>query len=124
MGVVDFYVQNKVDFAFRNYTGGLVDRHVNFLSRSFWRSWFDLDRVGLEPSRRDYLEYKFGTVLNVNTRNKGLGAIPYYIWIGCHKKPFSSSSLPHEIVERIDALVTESPYLYHANPGDALTRAI
>ncbi|RSL44635.1 hypothetical protein CEP53_011138 [Fusarium sp. AF-6] len=124
LGVVDFYVQNKVDFAFRNYTGGLVDRHVNFLSRSFWRSWFDLDRVGLEPSRRDYLEYKFGTLLNVNTRNNGLGAIPYYIWLGCHKKPFSSSSLPHEIVERIDALVTESPYLYPANQGDALTRAI
>ncbi|KPM37398.1 hypothetical protein AK830_g9159 [Neonectria ditissima] len=124
MGVVDFYVQNKVDFAFRNYTGGLVDRHVNFLSRNFWRSWFDLDRVGLEPSRRDYLEYKFGTVLNVNTRNKGLGAIPYYIWLGCHKKPFSSSSLPHEILERIDALATESPYLHPVNQGDALTRAI
>ncbi|KAH6900388.1 hypothetical protein B0T10DRAFT_26669 [Thelonectria olida] len=124
LGVVDFYVQNKVDFAFRNYTGGLVDRHVNFLSRAFWRSWFDLDRVGLEPSRRDYLEYKFGTVLNVNTRNQKLGAIPYYIWLGCHKKPFSSSSLPHEIVERIDALATESPYLHPANQGDALTRAI
>lgn len=124
LGVVDFYVQNKVDFAFRNYTGGLVDRHVNFLSRAFWRSWFDLDRVGLEPSRRDYLEYKFGTVLNVNTRNQSLGAIPYYIWLGCHKKPFSSSSLPHEIVERIDALATESPYLHPANQGDALTRAI
>ncbi|KAK7430164.1 hypothetical protein QQZ08_003349 [Neonectria magnoliae] len=124
MGVVDFYVQNKVDFAFRNYTGGLVDRHVNFLSRNFWRSWFDLDRVGLEPSRRDYLEYKFGTVLNVNTRNKGLGAIPYYIWLGCHKKPFSSSSLPHEILERIDALATESPYLHPVNQGDALTWAI
>lgn len=124
MGVVDFYVQNKVDFAFRNYTGGLVDRHVNFLSRNFWRSWFDLDRVGLEPSRRDYLEYKFGTVLNVNTRNNGLGAIPYYIWLGCHKKPFSSSSLPNEIVERIDALATESPYLHPVNQGDALNRAI
>ncbi|KAI5467445.1 hypothetical protein BGZ63DRAFT_410410 [Mariannaea sp. PMI_226] len=124
LGVVDFYVQNKVDFAFRNYTGGLVDRHVNFLSRAFWRSWFDFDRVGLEPSRRDYLEYKFGTVLNVNTRNQSLGAIPYYIWLGCHKKPFSSSSLPHEIVERIDALATESPYLHPANQGDALTRAI
>ncbi|KAF7548979.1 hypothetical protein G7046_g8491 [Stylonectria norvegica] len=124
LGVVDFYVQNKTDFAFRNYTGGLVDRHVNFFSRNFWRSWFDLDRVGLEPSRRDYLEYKFGTLLNVNTRNHGLGSIPFYIWLGCHKKPFSSSSLPHEIVERIDALVTESPYLYPANQGDALTWAI
>lgn len=53
-----------------------------------------------------------------------MGSIPYYIWLGCHKKPFSSSSLPHEIVERIDALATESPYLGPANQGDALTRAI
>ncbi|CAG9954992.1 unnamed protein product [Clonostachys rosea f. rosea IK726] len=124
MGVVDFYVQNQIDFSFRNYTGGLVDRHTNFFTRSFWRSWFDLDRVGLEPSRRDYLEYKYGTVLSANCRNRALGAIPYYIWVGCHKKPFSSSSLPHEIVERIDALATESPYLGPVNQGDALTRAI
>ncbi|KAG9255882.1 uncharacterized protein F5Z01DRAFT_521906 [Emericellopsis atlantica] len=124
MGVVDFYVQNQVDFSFRNYTGGLIDRHTNFFTRSFWRSWFDLDRVGLEPSRRDYLEYKYGTVLNLNARNKALGSIPYYIWVGCHKKPFSPSSLPHEIIERIDALATESPYLFPKNQGDALTRAI
>jgi betaine lipid synthase len=124
IGVVDFYVQNQVDFSFRNFTGGIVDRHINFFSRSFWRAWFDLDRVGLEPSRRDYLEYKYGTVLNVNARNRALGSIPYYIWVGCHKKPFSPSSLPHEILERIDALATESPYLHPANQGDALTRAI
>lgn len=124
MGVVDFYVQNQVDYSFRNYTGGLVDRHTNFFCRSFWRAWFDLDRVGLEPSRRDYLEYKYGTVLTVNTRNRNLGYIPYYIWLGCHKKPFSPSSMPHEIIERIDALATESPYLYPANQGDALSRAI
>ncbi|KEY71135.1 hypothetical protein S7711_00957 [Stachybotrys chartarum IBT 7711] len=124
IGVVDFYVQNKVDFAFRNYTGGLINRHVNMVLRNFWRGWFDLDRVNLEPSRRDYLEYKFGTVLNLNARNRTLGSIPYYIWLGCQKKPFSPSSLPHEIIERIDALATESPYLYPANQGDALTRAI
>ncbi|KAH7319979.1 hypothetical protein B0I35DRAFT_478274 [Stachybotrys elegans] len=124
MGVVDFYVQNKVDFAFRNYTGGLVNRHVGFVLRNFWRGWFDLDRVNLEPGRRDYVEYKFGTILTLNCRNKPLGYIPYYIWLGCHKKPFSPSSLPHEIIERIDALATESPYLYPVNQGDALTRAI
>ncbi|RYP32757.1 hypothetical protein DL767_005048 [Monosporascus sp. MG133] len=111
IGVVDFYVQSKIDFAFRNYTGGLVGRHVNWFSRTFWRAWFDLDRVGLEASRRDYLEYKFGTVLDVNTRNYCLGRIPYYIWIGCHKTPFSTS-FPHEIIEKIDALATESPSPY------------
>lgn len=124
MGVVDFYVQSKVDVSFRNYTGGLVDRHVNFLGRTFWRAWFDIDRVGLEPSRRDYLEYRFGTILNVNARNNTLGAIPYYVWLGCHKKPFASSSLPQEIVEYVDALVTESPYLLPANAPSALTRAV
>ena len=123
-GVVDFYVQNGVDFSFRNYTGGTLDRHVNALSRMFWRTWFDFDRVGLESSRRDYLEYKFGTVLNLNQRNKALGYIPYYVWIGCQKQPFSPSSLPHEILERIDALATESPCLYPVNQGDTLTRAI
>ncbi|GKT43198.1 protein-L-isoaspartate O-methyltransferase [Colletotrichum spaethianum] len=124
MGVVDFYVQSKTDFSFRNFTGGLVGRHVNWFLRTFWRAWFDLDRVGLEASRRDYLEYKFGTVLNINARNYSLGRIPYYVWVGCHKKPFSSTSLPHEIIEKIDALATESPYLFPANQGDALTRAI
>ncbi len=130
MGVVDFFVQSKVDVSFRNYTGGFVGRHVNYIGRTFWRAWFDLDRVSLEPGRRDYLEYRLGTVLTANLRNNALGSIPYYIWLGCHKKPFSSSSLPHEIIERIDALATESPYLFPANKPagttgtDALTRAI
>ncbi|KAK3395626.1 hypothetical protein B0T20DRAFT_419372 [Sordaria brevicollis] len=109
IAVVDFYAQSKVDFSFRNYTGGLVNRHVGYFGRNFWRSWFDADRVSLEPARRDYLEYRFGTVLTVNARNYTLGVIPYYIWLGCHKKPFSTSSLPHEIVEHIDAIATESP---------------
>lgn len=124
IGVVDFYVQSKVDFGFRNYTGGFVNRHINFVQRTFWRAWFDLDRVGLEASRRDYLEYRLGTVLNVNDRNRMLGRIPYYIWLGCHKKPFSESALPHEIVEKVDALVTESPYLYPVNHSKALARAV
>lgn len=121
---MDFYVQNQFDFSFRNYTAGFVDRHVNALSRLFWRAWFDFDRVGLEASRRDYLEYKFGTVLNFNERNRALGYIPYYVWVGCQKKPFATSSLPGEIIERIDAMATESPYLCPVNQGDALSRAI
>ena len=110
IGVVDFYVQSQVDFAFRNYGGGLLGRHVNWFLRTFWRAWFDLDRVGLEGSRRDYLEYKFGTILNVNTRNFSLGRIPYYIWVGRHKDHFSYTGLPREIIERMDAFATESPY--------------
>lgn len=124
IGVVDFYAQSSVDVAFRNYTGGLVGRHVNFAARTFWRAWFDVDRVNLEGARRDYLEYRFGTMLNINTRNYMLGAIPYYIWLGCPKKPFSSTSLLDEVVERLDALATESPYLSPANHSAALTRAV
>ena len=52
IGVVDFYVQSTVETAARNYIGGSFNRHVNWLSRVVWRSWFDCDRVGLEAARR------------------------------------------------------------------------
>merc|ERR1712193_324016 len=45
VGVVDFYVQSQVDYSGRNYTGGVVDRHCTFWSRTFWRTWFEIDRV-------------------------------------------------------------------------------
>ncbi|KAI2641040.1 hypothetical protein GGS21DRAFT_502767, partial [Xylaria nigripes] len=99
IGVVDFYVQSRVDVSFRNYTGGSLDRHVNFIGRTFWRAWFDIDRVALEPGRRDYLEYRFGTVHNVNTRNYALGAIPYYIWLGKLKQQISSPVLQEDMVK-------------------------
>ncbi|KAI0798754.1 hypothetical protein GGR55DRAFT_684645 [Xylaria sp. FL0064] len=120
ISVVDFYVQSKVDVSFRNYTGGLVDRHVNFLGRTFWRAWFDIDRVALEPGRRDYLEYRFGTVLSANTRNYVLGAIPYYIWLGAPKQPHSCS----QTLEKVDALLTESPYLSPVSHSNLLSRQI
>ncbi len=96
IGVVDFYVQNMIDLGRRNYTGGDLNRHVHSLSRMFWRAWFDFDRVNLEPARRDYLEYRFGSILNLNFRNYYLGAIPFYIWIGCPRKLKSwSKELSH-----------------------------
>ena len=52
IGVVDFYVQSGVQTSGRNYIGGSIQRHVNWVGRSFWRSWFDLDRVDLESGRR------------------------------------------------------------------------
>jgi betaine lipid synthase len=108
IGVCDFYVQSQVDYRGRNYTGGSTDRHCGFWSRTFWRTWFDVDRVNLEGARRDYLEYRFGTKLSVNARNSILGVrIPYYIWIGCSKdKPEMQSHL-----EELDAAATESPFL-------------
>ncbi|CAG8974099.1 hypothetical protein HYALB_00011621 [Hymenoscyphus albidus] len=127
IGVVDFYVQSIVDLSCRNYTGGALNRHVNWFGRLFWRAWFDVDRVGLEASRRDYLEYRFGTVLSADSRNYLLGSIPYYVWLGCSKRPSSTLGLPNypqEIVERLDAAVTESPYLSPINHTKALSRAV
>ncbi|RDL33095.1 S-adenosyl-L-methionine-dependent methyltransferase [Venustampulla echinocandica] len=127
IGVVDFYVQSIVDLSCRNYTGGAINRHVNWFGRLFWRAWFDVDRVGLEAGRRDYLEYRFGTVLSADSRNYLLGSIPYYVWLGCSKRPdasLSTPNYPHEIVERIDAAVTESPYLSPINHTQTLSRTV
>lgn len=52
VAVCDFYVQSVVDYQSRNYIGGVIDRHCNWLSRTFWRTWFEIDRVNLEPARR------------------------------------------------------------------------
>ena len=52
IGVTDFYVQSNVETMGRNYLGGCLQRHVNWIGRTFWRAWFDLDRVGLEGARR------------------------------------------------------------------------
>lgn len=78
VGVVDFYVQSIVELSGRTYTGGSINRHVTWIGRVFWRAWFDVDRVSLEGARRDYLEYRFGTLKSVDERNYLLGGIPYY----------------------------------------------
>jgi betaine lipid synthase len=127
IGVVDFYVQSIVDLTCRNYTGGAINRHVNWFGRLFWRAWFDVDRVGLEAGRRDYLEYRFGTVLSADSRNYLLGSIPYYVWLGCSKLPSSSltsQNYPHEILERLDAAVTESPYLSPINHTKTVSKYV
>ena len=110
IGVVDFYVQNQVDFMGRNYMGGAIDRHCMWISRVFWRTWFEIDRVNLEPARRDYLEYRFGTILGINARNNFFNTgikLPYYVWVGCSK---DSGAATQKLAE-IDAAATESPYL-------------
>lgn len=102
-------MQSEVDISARNYTGGVINRHVNWLGRAFWRAWFDADRVGLEAARRDYLEYRFGTVISLSKRNYRMGGIPYYIFIGCQKDIESHPSAA--TIEKLDATFTESPYL-------------
>lgn len=115
VGAVDFYVQSIVETSGRNYIGGSFNRHVNWLGRVFWRAWFDVDRVGLEGARRDYLEYRFGTLKTSDERNYVLGGIPYYIFLGTQRglrSPTRSGiEYARESIERLDAACTESPYL-------------
>lgn len=121
---VDFYVQSASSYSLRTFTGGSHSRHVNWFSRFFWRHWFQFDRVHLDEGRRDYLEYRFGTILNVNARNYKLGAIPYYIWIGCQRSAtHSCGALGREAAESIDAHATESPYLSPVVYNERRTKA-
>ncbi|ODH48253.1 hypothetical protein GX48_05653 [Paracoccidioides brasiliensis] len=117
IGACDFYVQSIVDLTCRNYTGGVFNRHVNWVGRAFWRALFDADRVGLDAARRDYLEYRFGTMLSASGRNYLLGGIPYYIFIGCQKEIYASQLHPgsKEVLEKLNAVYTESPYLSATN---------
>ena len=108
VGVIDFYVQNQIEFQSRNYIGGGINRHCMWISRVFWRTWFELDRVNLESARRDYMEYKFGTILTTNRRCRLLGLrIPYYIFVGCTRNPSTSM---HQL-EAVDSAATESPFI-------------
>lgn len=105
IGIVDFYVQDESNYNCKTSTvGGELFRHVNWLSRNFWRLWFELDRVHLDPARRDYVEYRFGTIKSLNCRNTTLGFIPYYIWVGCPKR--EADDLEYRF-----QLATESPVL-------------
>ncbi|OAX79643.1 hypothetical protein ACJ72_06038, partial [Emergomyces africanus] len=126
IGVCDFYVQSIVDLTARNYTGGVFNRHVNWVGRAFWRAWFDADRVGLEGARRDYLEYRFGTVISASERNYLLGGIPYYIFVGCQKEICGNQPHPSskEIVEKLDAAYTESPYLSPTNHRQEVSKTV
>jgi len=83
--VVDFYTAGKLPSLHEKAIGG-ISRECGWISRWFWQIWFDFDHVSLSPHRRDYLEYKFGTVKTYNGRNRFIipfiVRIPYYIWLG------------------------------------------
>ncbi|KAG5716752.1 hypothetical protein E4T56_gene16200 [Termitomyces sp. T112] len=85
LGVVDFYTAGKQPSLHEKAIGG-TSKECGWLSRWFWQIWFDFDHVSLGPSRRSYLEYKFGTVKSYNGRNQFIVPfivrIPYYIWLG------------------------------------------
>lgn len=108
---VDFGVQSdSTSIGRTNTLGGLVNRHVPWFYRTFWRIWFECDKVFLDPSRREYLEYKFGTLKSINCYNSHLGKIPYYIWLGVNKQHDS------QLMYRFNSLATESPYLAPVDP--------
>ncbi|KAG9312680.1 hypothetical protein JVU11DRAFT_7097 [Chiua virens] len=85
LGVVDFYTSGRQPSLHEKAIGG-TSKECRWLSRWFWQIWFDFDHVSLSPHRRDYLEYKFGTVKTYNGRNHFIipfiVRIPYYIWLG------------------------------------------
>ncbi|KAH8923333.1 hypothetical protein BT69DRAFT_1312438 [Atractiella rhizophila] len=98
VGVADFYVSGRKTFGGANEVVGDELRQVGWLSRLFWLHWFELDHVDLHPSRREYLEFKFGTRKSYNGRNRFviplIVRIPYYVWLGTSRnKPSPSLSV-------------------------------
>ncbi|RUS13927.1 hypothetical protein BC937DRAFT_94590 [Endogone sp. FLAS-F59071] len=87
-GVVDFYVSGRSPAPAERLSGS-VNRQCSWFTRFFWMIWFDFDHINLAPGRRDYLEYKFGSLKAINGRNRfvipWLIKIPYYVWLGCAK---------------------------------------
>ena len=74
IGVVDFYTPNKRSDYYRQ---------LGWLSRWFWRIWFEFDNVYLSPGRREYLEHKFGRLKQVSRKNWVICVqIPYYVFLG------------------------------------------
>lgn len=109
---VDFGVQSSAHATGRvNNIGGLMNYHIPWIYRTFWRIWFECDKVFLDPSRREYLEYRFGTLKSINMRNKTLGNIPYYIWLGVNKDE------DHMLSHRFKVLAARSPYLAPVEEG-------
>ncbi|CEL60650.1 betaine lipid synthase [Rhizoctonia solani AG-1 IB] len=96
VGVVDFYASRKNAGLHEESIGG-VGKIVGWLGHWFWQMWFDLDHVDLSPGRRDYLQYKFGTVKILNGRNgmflPWFIQIPYYVWLGCSRSVNVSAAL-------------------------------
>lgn len=127
IGVVDFYVQSIIETTGRNYVGGSFNRHVNWLSRIFWRAWFDCDRVSLEGARRvslqvSSLESKY---VVTNPRRIGLSGIPFWDEENPGREKLSPGRYPllhfpwlpllgsfkrtQELLDKVDASCTESP---------------
>ncbi|KZT42398.1 hypothetical protein SISSUDRAFT_1058490 [Sistotremastrum suecicum HHB10207 ss-3] len=119
LGVVDFYTSGRQLSLHEKAIGG-SSKECGWLSRWFWQIWFDFDHVSLSPHRRDYLEYKFGTIKSYNGRNRFIVPfivrIPYYIWLGRSRAQDVSrlshtfqEDLPIGTVIKSDATETSQP---------------
>jgi betaine lipid synthase len=62
LGVTDFYTSSRASTPLERAIGNDQERRTGFLSRWFWQIWFDLDHVSLSSARREYLEFRFGTI--------------------------------------------------------------
>ncbi|QRV79652.1 betaine lipid synthase [Ceratobasidium sp. AG-Ba] len=96
IGVADFYAARKAGGLHEESIGG-ASRACTWTGHWFWQMWFDLDHVDLSPGRRDYLQYKFGTVKVLNGRNNlsipWFIQIPYYVFVGCPRTVNVSAAL-------------------------------
>ncbi|KAI8072735.1 hypothetical protein BC940DRAFT_232864 [Gongronella butleri] len=111
IGVCDFYVSGRTSPASE---GGLAHlrRQCSWLTRYFWQMWFEFDHIHLAPGRRDYLEYKFGTIKSLNRSNHFVIPyviqIPYYIWLGSALKDITAHSPLAAQDDDIDSLASSN----------------
>jgi betaine lipid synthase len=111
VGVTDFYVSKKYD---------TLNRQMNWLTRNFYRMWFDIDGIDLSPERRTYLEKTFHTLHESNSYGKipytPLKA-PYYVWIGC-KNRMEINSQNVTINKNKTPFLFPPTFLYHQSWED------
>ncbi|KAI9264805.1 hypothetical protein BY458DRAFT_438106 [Sporodiniella umbellata] len=112
IGVIDFYVSGKSRAPAENWAPQ-QNRQCSWLLRHFWQMWFELDHIQLAPGRRDYLEYKFGTIKSLNHRNHFivpyLIQMPYYIWLGCsHTRQTESVQEDNESVSSQRSVISQT----------------
>ncbi|WVQ75099.1 hypothetical protein IAR50_004708 [Cryptococcus sp. DSM 104548] len=101
MGVVDFYTSRETSQKERAI--GTASKRVSWFAKWFWECWFAFDNVHLHGSRRDYLEYKMGTIKTYNGRNNFLNTwfiqIPYYVFLGCSRQRDASNAAKSFAIE-------------------------
>lgn len=109
IGVVDFYVSGRSSAPAEKWSPQ-QNRQCNWFTRHFWQAWFELDHISLGPGRRDYLEYKFGTIKSLNRRNHFiipyLIQMPYYVWLGCSNARQNELSHLVEIPDDTDSVTS------------------